>query len=76
MTNTTSIIRVSFERYKDGYVATSSTLNGLFVAHRSLAEVYDAVPVAIKLLFKAMYGTDVSVKEAAEISEEKQSLKG
>lgn len=74
MTNTTNIVKVSFERYKNGYVATSKTLKGLFVSHKSLATVYDSVPVAIKLIFKAKFGMDVNVEEASELSEEKHGL--
>lgn len=74
MTDTTSVIRVKFERYKHGYLATSKTMKGLFISHKSLAKVYEAVPVAIKLLFKAQHGIDVQVYEAAGFSDEVENL--
>ena len=73
--NTTNIIKVSFERYKNGYIATSSSMKGLFVSHNKLSNVYDNVPTAIKLIFKAKYGIDVNVEEAPDFAEEKHDLK-
>jgi len=70
----TTIVRVRFERYKHGYLATSRTLKGLFISHKSLANVYEAVPVAIKLLLKAERGLDVTVEEAPESSDKKHGL--
>ena len=64
MTNPTSCVRDTFERHKNAYVATSASLKGLFVSHKTLSRVYDTVPSAIRLLFKAKYGLDVSVEEA------------
>ena len=71
MTNTISYVKVSFERYKNGYVATSASLRGLFVSHKTLSRVYDTVPSAIRLLFKAKYNLDVLVEEAIDPSDEK-----
>lgn len=61
------IIRVDLKRYKEGYLATSKSLRGLFVAHRSLATVYDAIPDAIKLLYRMEYQRNVIVKEASVV---------
>ncbi len=66
--------RVSFEQYAQGYIATSESLKGLFVSHTSLAKVYEAVPVAIRLLYKADHGIEVSVREALEPTDGKHKF--
>lgn len=74
MADETSIVKVSFERHNNGYVATSKTFKGLFVSHKTLSKVYDSVPTAIKLLFKAKFNIDVFVEEAQEYSDGKHGL--
>lgn len=75
MTNTTSIVKVSIEQYNQGYLATSENLKGLFVSHRTLSKVYDSIPDAIRLLFKAKYDTEVMVEEVFNHSDGKHELK-
>lgn len=61
----THIVRVSYSKRGDWYIATSDDLRGLFVTNPSLSEVYQEIPEAIKLLFKAKYDMNVEVKETS-----------
>lgn len=61
------IIKVKFEQYERGWIATSPSMSGLFISHNTLAEVARAVPVAIRLLIKAKDGSDVLVQEARTV---------
>jgi hypothetical protein len=54
-------IRVDYTQQQDWFVATSADLRGLFVAAKSLSDVYDDMKDAIKLLYKSRFGSDVQV---------------
>lgn len=58
-------IHVSFSQYDGGYVATSKDCSGLFVSYPTMSKVFESVPRAIKLLFKAE-GVDVEVTESTK----------
>lgn len=63
----THIVRVSFSKKSEWFIATSEDLRGLFVADRSLSVVYEEVPEVIKLMFKIKLGLDVDVKESSMV---------
>lgn len=68
------IITVTIDTYSGGYIATSKALKGLFISHNTLEGVCKAVPIAIRLLFKAQYNEDVIIEEAIDAPEGRQPL--
>ncbi len=76
MNNTTQMVRVDFEEYSNGYIATSKYIEGLFVSHTSYDKVLSAVPAAIRLLMKAQYGVDFVVEEYTGDLQETRPVSG
>jgi hypothetical protein len=65
MTSPSTII-VDVALHQNWYVATSKSLNGLFVAHQSLGVLFQEIPEVITLLIKEKTGADVVVTEAPQ----------
>jgi hypothetical protein len=58
------VVTVNFEHYQGGYLATCKSIKGLFITHRDLARVYRAVPTAIKMWLRSVYGCEFNVTES------------